>query len=267
MGHVSYVDFIVVEGSNSYYTYSVPIPIAPLSLQTKTVDDDNNPDSRGNGNGICEPNEIIESLPTIQNVSSLTANSVSCTFFNYYSANINVWNNVQGSSGVVVNSSYLNYNFGSPQSITAGAKDMTPQYDFVFNYNYTKTYQFTVILAMGGTFNLFSGYTSYIRWYIPIDYNVGYPLYNTGISENLMENMNVYPNPTSAELNIKVGSDMINQYSVQLCNTLGQKVYNSKVQSESIKLDLSKLCLKGIYFLEFVNDNGTVIGERKIIFK
>ena len=268
LGHVSYVDFVVMEGTNLYYTYSVPIIIAPLSIQTKTVDDDNNPDSRGNSNGICEPNEIIESLPTIQNVSTLSANSVSGTFGNYYgTSNINVWNNIQGSSGVVVNKSYWNYAFGSPQVITAGAKDMVPQYDFVFDYNYTKTYHFTMGLSMSGTFNLFSGYKSYIKWLIPIDYNVGYPDFNTSILENLIENLNVYPNPTFGELNINLGSNLINQYNVQLCNTLGQKVYNSKVQSENIKLDLSKFCLKGIYFLQLVNDNGAVIGERKIVFK
>lgn len=268
LGHVSYVDFIVMEGSNSYYTYSVPIPIAPLSIQTKTVDDDNNPDSRGNSNGICEPNEIIESLPTIQNVSTLSANNVSGTFGNYYgTASINVWNNIQGSSGIVANKSYWNYAFGSPQVITAGAKDMVPQYDFVFDYNYTNSYHFTMGLSMSGTFNLFSGYKSYIKWLIPIEYNVGYPDFNTGIPENLMENLNVYPNPTKGELTVNVGSDMMTQYHIQLSNPIGQKVYTSKVQTENMKLDLSKFCSKGIYFLQLVNDNGAIVGERKIIFK
>ena len=95
----------MIEGSNSYFTYKVPIPIAPLSLQSKTVDDDNNPDSKGNGNGICEPNEIIESLPSLKNVSSLSANSVYGLFNNYYDVSgISIWNNKQGVSGTVVNS-------------------------------------------------------------------------------------------------------------------------------------------------------------------
>ncbi|MEI6754807.1 MAG: leucine-rich repeat protein [Paludibacter sp.] len=265
-GHVSYVDFIVTEGANSYYTYQIPILIAPLNLQIKTVDDDNNPDSHGNSNGICEPNEIIESLPTLQNVSSLSANSVSGTFGSYYgAASINVWNNKQGSSGTVVNNSYWNYAFGAPQVITAGAKDLLPQWDFVFDYNYTKTLHFKMGLAMSGSFNLFSGYKSYFKWLIPIDYNVGYPEFNTAISNNYIDNIDFYPNPTNGIININIGSGNFADCLVNITNSLGQKVYNSKLYTEKTTLDLTKISKSGLLIIQIINNKGAVIGEKKIL--
>jgi len=266
-GYVAYVDFVVIEGSNSYYTYKVPIPVAPLSLQSKTVDDDNNPDSKGNGNGICEPNEIIETLPSLQNVSILSANSVYGTFNNYYGVSgISVWNNKAGASGTVVNSGYWNYAFGAPQVITAGAKDMIPQWDFVFDYNFTSTYHFTMGLIMSGKFQLFSGYQSYIRWLIPVDYNAGYPDFNTGIRDNLMQKLTVYPNPTNGHITIVLDAGNVNEHTICLTNILGQKIVSSQLNAEKINLDLSKYCSKGIYFLQLLNDKGIIVGEKKVIF-
>ena len=265
-GYIAYVDFEVIEGSNSYFTYKVPILVAPLSLQSKTVDDDNNPDSKGNSNGICEPNEIIETLPTLQNVSSFSANSVSGTFGSYYgAASINVWNNKQGSSGIVVNNSYWNYAFGAPQVITVGAKDLIPQWDFVFDYNYTKTLHFKMGLAMSGSFNLFSGYKSYIKWLIAIDYNVGYPEFNTAISDNYIDNIDFYPNPTNGIININIGSGNFTDCLVNITNSLGQKVYNSKLYTEKTTLDLTKISKSGLLFIQIINNKGAVIGEKKIL--
>jgi len=268
IGYVAYVDFVVIEGSNTYFTYQVPIPIAPLSLQSKTVDDDNNPDSKGNSNGICEPNEIIETLPSLQNSSTLSANYVSGTFSNYYSVSgINVWNNKQGSSGMVVNNSYWNFAYNIPQVITAGAKDMVPQWDFVFDYNLTKTYRFTLGLTMSGTFQLFSGYKSYIKWLIPVDYNVGHPDFNTGVDKTLIENLNVFPNPSNGRFTLNIGSDFENNCTLSLTNTFGQKVYVSKLVIGKLTIDLRSFNFKGIYFLQLYNQNGFLLGERKMVFK
>ena len=266
-GYVGYVDFEVIEGSNSYFTYKVPIPIAPLSLQSKTVDDDNNPDSKGNGNGICEPNEIIESLPSLKNVSSLSANSVYGLFNNYYDVSgISIWNNKQGVSGTVVNSGYWNYAFGAPQVITAGTKDMIPQWDFVFDYNFTNTYHLTIGLIMSGKFQLFSAYQSYIRWLVPVEYNTGSPEFNTGIRNKRIQELTVYPNPTYGKIIIVLDVDIMNEYTINLSNVLGQKVYSSQLNTEKLNLDLSNYCSKGIYFLQLLNNKGIIVGEKKIIF-
>ena len=267
-GHVSYVNFVVIEGANNYYTYEVPILMAPLSLQSKTVDDDSNPDSNGNGNGICEPGEIIESLPSIQNVSTLSANYVSGVFDNYYNVpNITVWNNKQGSSGTVVNNSYWNYTFNAPQPITAGAKDMLPQWDFVIDYNLTKVYRFSLGIALSGKFQLFSGYQSYFKWLVPVEYNTDYSSFNTVVDETFMGNADIYPNPSSGILNIKLDNYTPTNTVVNLYDLLGQRVYSQSINTPETQLNLSGYNFRGVYLLIMKNDKGEVSSERRIIFK
>ncbi|MBK9479967.1 MAG: hypothetical protein IPN99_14205 [Bacteroidetes bacterium] len=58
--YTAYVDFLVAEGPNNYYTKCIPIPIKPFSVAVLDVDDDNNPDSNGNNNDQAEYNETVE---------------------------------------------------------------------------------------------------------------------------------------------------------------------------------------------------------------
>ncbi|MDP4238598.1 MAG: T9SS type A sorting domain-containing protein, partial [Bacteroidota bacterium] len=268
VGHILHFDFIISEGSTDYYTYQVPIPVSPLSLQSITVDDDNNPDSRGNNNGICEPNEIIETLPSLQNISPLMVDSVIGTFDNYYSdtEGIHVWKNKAGSNGLVVNSSFWNYSFGAPHAIAAGATNILPQYDFVFNYNFLSTYHFTLGLAMSGKSQLFSGYQTDINWLIPIDYNAGYPDFNTGILSNNIGKIELYPNPTHGILNINMGRDNVDGYTINIVNTLCEKVYVSKLNTARVSIDISKIGKPGLFIIQILNQAGAVILDKKILF-
>lgn len=266
LGYVAYVDFIVIEGSNTYNTYQVPILIAPLTLQSRTVDDDNNPDSKGNGNGICEPDETIESFPYLQNVSSFAANTVSGIFDNFYNVSgISVWNNKTGVSGTVVNNSYWNYAFNAPQPIVPGAKDMTPQWDFVFDYNFTKTYHFALGLAMSGSFQLFSGYKSYFKWLVPVEYNAGHPEFNTSVNDFITNNIKIFPNPTQGKVFIK--SDIEDTSTVNLYDITGKKVFSSITNQSGLLFDISGYGLKGLYLLQLRDETGRIISEQKMIFE
>lgn len=266
LGYVAYVDFVVIEGSNTYNTYQVPILVAPLSLQSRTIDDDSNPDSQGNSNGICEPGETIESFPYLQNVSSFAANTVFGAFDNFHNVpNINVWNNKTGVSGTVVNNSYWNYAFNAPQPIVAGAKDMTPQWDFVFDYKFDKTYSFTLGLAMSGSFQLFSGYQSFFRWLVPVTYNSDYPEFNTALNEFTANSIMIYPNPTKGKIFLE--SEINEQHTVSLYDITGKKVFSNTVNQNGLIVDLSDYGLKGLYMVQFVDKSGVLIKERKIIFE
>ncbi|MEA4983213.1 MAG: leucine-rich repeat protein [Paludibacter sp.] len=265
LGYVAYVDFVVIEGSNTYNTYQVPILVAPLSLQSRTIDDDSNPDSQGNSNGICEPGETIESFPYLQNVSSFAANTVFGAFDNFHNVpNINVWNNKTGVSGTVVNNSYWNYAFNAPQPIVAGAKDMTPQWDFVFDYKFDKTYSFTLGLAMSGSFQLFSGYQSFFRWLVPVTYNSDYPEFNTALNEFTANSIMIYPNPTKGKIFLE--SEINEQHTVSLYDITGKKVFSNTVNQNGLIVDLSDYGLKGLYMVQFVDKSGVLIKEQKIIF-
>jgi len=122
-------------------------------------------------------------------------------------------------------------------------------------------------LVMSGKFEFFSGIQSYIKWIIPVDYNVGYPDFNTGVDKTLIKNLNVYPNPSIGTITLDIGSDFENNCTVSLTNILGQKVYVSKLATGKLTIDLRRYNFKGIHFLQLYNEHGLLLGERKIVFK
>jgi len=75
----------------------------------------------------------------------------------------------------------------------------------------------------------------------------------TGIEESVLSNeMNVYPNPTTGELNIQFATGFNENINVSIYNTLGamiSKANQSDIRNGSIKLDLSAQP-SGIYLVE-----------------
>lgn len=57
----------------------------------------------------------------------------------------------------------------------------------------------------------------------PIDYNIGYPDFNTGIRNKRIQELTVYPNPTYGKIIIALDVDIMNEYTINLSNVLGQK--------------------------------------------
>jgi ligand-binding sensor domain-containing protein len=261
-GHVYYVDFVVIENGNEYFTYNVPIPIAPLALHSRTVDDDGNPDSQGNGNGLCDPGEIVESFPTLDNVSTMAASTNRGIYENYYGyPDISVWNNHTGISGNVVNECYWNYCFGAPQVINPGDTCMGPEFDFVFNYNYSQIYHFQLALKMSGTFQVFTNKQAYMRWLVPIDYNSGYNDAPIGIEENTFyKNFLVYPNPVINELIIEFDGNT-KKACFEILNSIGQVVFKGNLNEKTI-VNTSNFA-PGFYLIKL--GNGKTFEFKKII--
>ncbi|MFN5182744.1 MAG: PQQ-binding-like beta-propeller repeat protein [Bacteroidota bacterium] len=68
---------------------------------------------------------------------------------------------------------------------------------------------------------------------------------------NQTENLNLFPNPTSDKINLKINASLIgSKYLVY--DNIGNIVSKDKITSENIEIDLSKL-LPGIYFLGIEN--------------
>ena len=70
----------------------------------------------------------------------------------------------------------------------------------------------------------------------------------------------VYPNPTSGEITLE--GEGINH--VRIVNAYGQTVYNAKVESEQIRIDLSNVA-KGIYMMHIETEGGHAV--RKIVIE
>jgi hypothetical protein len=178
-GTILTFDFVVTNNidATQYTTKCIEFVVAPLWYNSAIIDDDSNPDSQGNDNNIVEPNEIIEFLPLLENVSPLSASQVFGRFFDpNYCSDITIWHNMTGISGNVVNASYWNYNQNLPQTINPGESNMVPQFDFVFNYNKPQVNAFELGLDMAGIFQIFSSQSSLVKWYIPYTFNPSQPL-------------------------------------------------------------------------------------------
>jgi hypothetical protein len=176
-GQSVYIDFVVQENGQDYATTCISIPVSPLAYSTTTsatIDDDNNPDSKGNDNDICDPNETIEFYPWLDNKTALNAEYVRGRFENLDNHSfIKIWNDTQGVNTRVFDATWWNYSFAKPQTINSLSSNTTPEYDFVFDYkNNTKSGDFKLYMVMAGGFKLFNGDAlSLVQWSLPFNFS------------------------------------------------------------------------------------------------
>ena len=80
--------------------------------------------------------------------------------------------------------------------------------------------------------------------------------------------MLVYPNPTQGVLNIEFVNIDNKISSISIVNVLGDRIFNEKIDSNSLKysskLDLSKHS-NGIYFVKFIMKEGFI--TKKLILQ
>jgi hypothetical protein len=121
---------------------------------------------------------------------------------------------------------------------------------------------------------LISGTTYYFRAYATNSTGTAYgsvltfkTLTNTDVTETNIEDIDYYPNPTNGIININIGSGNFTDCLVNITNSLGQKVYNSKLYTVKTTLDLTKISKSGLLFIQIINSKGAVIGEKKILIE
>lgn len=78
------------------------------------------------------------------------------------------------------------------------------------------------------------------------------------VGENNSNSINVYPNPTKGEV-ILEGEGLSH---VRIVNAFGQTVYNTKVEDDQVRIDLSGMA-KGIYMMHIEAENGQTV--KKIV--
>jgi hypothetical protein len=82
----------------------------------------------------------------------------------------------------------------------------------------------------------------------------------SAVDEYNNASMEIYPNPVSAELNIKTTGEIISR--VTIIDVLGQIVYHQALASSALSIDVSSFA-PGIYVLEAETTSG--IMTRKFI--
>jgi len=78
----------------------------------------------------------------------------------------------------------------------------------------------------------------------------------TSINETALNTFELYPNPTTSSItlnNLQLGDE------VSVYNTLGQRVYSSKVSAVTLSINLSELGNNGIYFVRVNNISERVL--------
>ncbi|MDP8237809.1 MAG: T9SS type A sorting domain-containing protein [Candidatus Hatepunaea meridiana] len=116
----------------SYFNF----PISPLIIGRILVDDDDNPDSNGDDDNIAEPGEIIEVIPLINSASPDTWHQVSGQLrFAGLGEFITVWDDVEGVSGVVLDTWGYNFIHDQQQPIQPDDENIQPEEDFIFEYS------------------------------------------------------------------------------------------------------------------------------------
>ena len=84
------------------------------------------------------------------------------------------------------------------------------------------------------------------------------------IKDNIVNNVSVYPNPATKNLNIKVSDELLNSYII-LTNLLGKLELKKKITSKYETINIENFN-KGIYFYSIVT-NGKIIETKKLIIK
>ena len=250
-GTIAYIDFIVKESGVEYATTCIPLPITPLNYSPTTeftIDDDSNPDSKGNNNDMCEPNEIIEFYPWLDNVSTLNAEYVRGRFENLDNLSyINIWNNKAGVNTTVFDTTWWNFSFGQPTVINSNSINTTPEYDFVFNYNNAnKVNNFKLYMVMAGGFKLFPGNAlSLVQWTLPYTFNNGTLSSNDFLQD---DSLMIYPNPTTNFVTVKVNSLLVgSRYTIT--DLLGKIVMSGKIAKESSSINMEQFS-SGLYLFK-----------------
>ena len=84
----------------------------------------------------------------------------------------------------------------------------------------------------------------------------------------MINNLDVYPNPTNDIFNVSFVSEEIQSISIRVLNIVGEVIYEESldqfVGEYTKQISLSDYS-KGIYFLEINNDKGTI--NKKIILQ
>ena len=84
---------------------------------------------------------------------------------------------------------------------------------------------------------------------------VAHFMYTEGIGENNIS-AKVYPNPTKGEITLE-GEGL---QSVRIANAFGQTIYNTKVEGDQVRIDLSGM-VKGVYVMHIGTANGETMRQ------
>jgi hypothetical protein len=76
---------------------------------------------------------------------------------------------------------------------------------------------------------------------------------------------NIFPNPAKEYFILECSDFATNNYQIKITNMLGQKILENDIDQQRLKIDVSIIGGKGIYFAQIINNSGKIIETKKII--
>jgi hypothetical protein len=78
----------------------------------------------------------------------------------------------------------------------------------------------------------------------------------------------IYPNPTQGQLTIDFGNiNTLSGYQMKVINPLGQQIFQSNISQRISNITLSSFATKGVYFVQLIDNKGTITENRKIVIQ
>lgn len=244
------------------------IPLTPyFKTSRQLIDDDSNPDSKGNNNDIAEPNETIEIIPLLENLSDKTIYNTYAQLISPYS-NVTVWNNKQGANTVVKHLYKYNSAGSNWAPVNPKATDIIPEEDYVFDYNFKQPYGISLFLLVSGYPDVKMGNSwdkdgVLHRWRAPFFMNSGYPNIGLNTAETGSQ-FKIYPNPADDRLYITaINNSVTKNTTITLLDARGKEIFKNIPCSDFGDTIISlKDITSGIYILQIKSDLGS--STRKI---
>jgi predicted amidohydrolase len=207
-------------------------PIAPLLMTGRILmDDDDNPDSDGDNDDIAEPGEIIEVIPLINNASPDAWHQVSGQLrFAGDGDFITVWDDVEGATGIVLDTWRYNFIAHQQQPIQPDNENIQPEEDFVFEYSEGARWasELPFDLVISGYYNEAAGDAwdeggVLMKWSSRFIINEGLSVPNNE-KELPTEFSLSYPNPFNAVTQLSFDLPLAANVSIQVFDLKGQLV-------------------------------------------
>lgn len=114
-------------------------------------------------------------------------------------------------------------------------------------------------------------------------YNNGLNVCHVTVTDTLIINVNlfnsnpvtfnntlkIYPNPTMDKINIDCGTNYasLSNASIRITNSLGQQMFNTKINQQNYLVDMSTWSGKGLYLVYIIDSKGNIVDVRKIILQ
>lgn len=256
----SEIDLIISVSATSHeddlWVSSFNLPIITLG-NFSSIDGDNNPDSQGNGDQTVELGETFEVSINIANKSSDSCYQVHGELYSDASF-INIWNDVEGSDGVVYDTTtYNNY-----EPLRPFLNTTFPATDFVFDYNANNVVYVPLTLKVHGYIYNEAGddfETGGIKviWGVPFDLNTTYPVDVFEILDK-SDKFRIIKNPTNGIVDFIYVSEIEKEkFSVEILNMKGRKITGGNfiaTATNQYNLDCAELA-KGMYIFVLKTEN------------